>query len=96
MGSLDHEAHKDHRDPQAHLDFLGKMDNREAEVKVVPRDLQDSQDYRESLVLREKRVILGLDFLVLQVLLDLQVNPASPPGSWRDLDLKTLTVMQRF
>lgn len=98
-GSPDPGVHQDHRDRQAHLELQGKMDCLEAKVKLVPQEqlgFQDSQDYRESLVLREKRAILVLGFQVLQALLDLQVNQGRRPCSWRGQDLKTLTVTQRL
>lgn len=97
-GSRDPGAHRDHRGIQAHLEFLGKMDRLEAKAKLVSQErvgFQDFQGFRESLDLKETRVILVLDYQALQGHLDLQVDLASLPCSWRGQDLKTLTAMRR-
>lgn len=97
-GSRDPGAHRDHRGIQAHLEFLGRMDRLGAKVKLVPQErlgFQDFQGFRESLDLKETRVILAWDYQAPQGRLDLQGDLASLPCSWRGQDLKTLTVMQR-
>lgn len=62
-------------------------------MNVGSQEQQDSLDYKENRVQKERKGILVKASLVLQALLDPLVHPENL--SWRALDMKTLTAMQR-